>query len=210
VAVSVEPVSIPDNGSRLLVDAVPRMIDKAAVVLGEDDLLDGTPTLLLVEQFDMFVVANSKSLKRTAFLIVGDSGAAEEIVQIALIKVNKKWASIAATGAALPYVRTAVVRTSITWQRRRWHGERASATLPELADSDAFKVVDTRDRLRHALTALPRRQRAAVVLRHYLDLDEAETAAVLGCSTGTVKSQTSKGLAKLRAALDSDSDEASN
>jgi RNA polymerase sigma-70 factor (sigma-E family) len=208
--VSVEPVSIRDNGSRLLVDAVAPMIDKAAVLLGEDDLLDGTPMLLVAEQFDMFVVTNSKSLKRTAFLIVGDSGAADEIVQIALIKVNKKWASIAATGAALPYVRTAVVRTSITWKRRRWHGERASETLPELADSDAFNVVDTRDRLRHALTALPRRQRAAVVLRHYLDLDEAETAAVLGCSTGTVKSQTSKGLAKLRAALDSESDEPSN
>ena len=119
--------------------------------------------------------------------IVGDSGAAEEIVQIALIKVHKKWASIVASGAALPYVRSAVVRTAISWRRRRWHGERSSAAPPELADSDAFSVLDTRDRLRRALTALPRRQRAAVVLRHYLDVEEAETAAVLGSSTGTVK-----------------------
>ena len=65
-------------------------------------------------------------------------------------------------------------------------------------------AIDNRDRLRRALASLPRRQRAAVVLRHYVDLDEAATAAVLGCSVGTVKSQTAKGLARLRASIDSE------
>ena len=64
--------------------------------------------------------------------------------------------------------------------------------------------LDNRDRLRRALAELPRRQRAAVVLRHYLDLDEAATAAALGCSIGTVKSQTAKGLARLRTSIDSE------
>jgi len=67
-----------------------------------------------------------------------------------------------------------------------------------------LNAVDNRDRLRRALAELPRRQRAAVVLRHYLDLDEAATAAALGCSVGTVKSQTAKGLARLRTSIDSE------
>jgi RNA polymerase sigma factor (sigma-70 family) len=74
--------------------------------------------------------------------------------------------------------------------------------VPDHAGLDATTVVDNRDRLRRALADLPRRQRAAVVLRHYLDLDEAATATALGCSIGTVKSQTSKGLARLRASID--------
>ena len=140
---------------------------------------------------------------RCAYLMVGDVGAAQDVVQIALVKVAKRWESVTAAGHPLPYVRSAVVHAAISWRRRKWHGEVPNGALPENAGVDDVSTVDNRDRLRRALAELPRRQRAAVVLRHYLDLDEAATAAALGCSIGTVKSQTNKGLARLRASLDS-------
>jgi RNA polymerase sigma-70 factor (sigma-E family) len=127
------------------------------------------------------------------------------VVQIALVKVARRWTSVAASGHPLPYVRSAVVHAAISWRRRKWHGEIPSGALPDHGGADALSAVDNRDRLRRALAELPRRQRAAVVLRHYLDLDEAATAAALGCSIGTVKSQTAKGLARLRTSIDSES-----
>jgi RNA polymerase sigma-70 factor (sigma-E family) len=155
------------------------------------------------DTFDTFVVSNDRALIRCAFLIVGDIGAAHDVVQIALVKVSRRWEEIVANGPPLPYVRAAVVRTAISWRRRRWHGEKPTGTLPDPADADAVHTIDDRDRLRRALASLPPRQRAAVVLRHYLDLDERAAAAALGCSIGTIKSQTSKGLERLRAVLDS-------
>jgi RNA polymerase sigma-70 factor (sigma-E family) len=155
------------------------------------------------ESFDTFVVTHGKSLIRCAFHIVGDVGAAQDVVQIALAKVARRWSAIVGKGYPLPYVRATVVRTAISWRRRKWHGEQPTAALPERAATDALQAVDNRDRLRRGLEALPPRQRAAVVLRHYLDLDERSAAVALGCSIGTVKSQTAKGLERLRAALDS-------
>jgi RNA polymerase sigma-70 factor (sigma-E family) len=154
------------------------------------------------DEFDGFVIAHATSLVRCAYLIVGDVGAAQDVVQIALAKVARRWPTVVARGDPLPYARTAVVHAAISWRRRKWHGEVPGGTLPEQAATDATGVVDDHDRLRRALAHLPRRQRAAVVLRHYLDLDESATAAVLGCSVGTVKSQTSKGLTRLRVAVD--------
>jgi RNA polymerase sigma factor (sigma-70 family) len=107
-----------------------------------------------------------------------------------------------AEGDPTPYVRTVVVRTAIAWRRRRWRGEVPTSPLPEATGADHVGAVDGRERLRHALLAVPRRQRAALVLRFYDDLSEAETARIMGCSVGTVKSQTAKGLARLRAVLD--------
>jgi RNA polymerase sigma-70 factor (sigma-E family) len=157
------------------------------------------------ESFDVFVVTYSKTLVRCAYLIVGDASTAQDVVQIALVKVARRWTSVAASGHPLPYVRSAVVHAAISWRRRKWHGEIPSGALPDHGGADALSAVDNRDRLRRALAELPRRQRAAVVLRHYLDLDEAATAAALGCSIGTVKSQTAKGLARLRTSIDSES-----
>jgi RNA polymerase sigma-70 factor (sigma-E family) len=155
------------------------------------------------ETFEAFVVMHGPLLTRCAFLIVGDAGAAQDVVQIALAKVSRRWPTIIEAGPPLPYVRTAVVRTAISWRRRRWHGEVPTAAIPERADADVLLAVDQRDRLRRGLAALPPRQRAAVVLRHYLDLDERAAATALGCSIGTIKSQTAKGLERLRAALES-------
>jgi RNA polymerase sigma factor (sigma-70 family) len=99
-------------------------------------------------------------------------------------------------------VRTVIVRTAIAWRRRRWRGEVPTSPVPEESGRDHLGAVDGRERLRHALLLVPRRQRAALVLRFYEDLSEAETARVMGCSVGTVKSQTAKGLVRLRALLD--------
>ncbi len=156
------------------------------------------------ESFDVFVVTHSRTLVRCAYLIVGDASTAQDVVQIALVKVAKRWDSVLAKGHPLPYVRSAVVHTAISWRRRKWHGEVPHGVLTDQPGIDALNAVDNRDRLRRALAELPRRQRAAVVLRHYLDLDEAATAAALGCSIGTVKSQTAKGLARLRVSIDSE------
>ncbi|HEY0520888.1 MAG TPA: SigE family RNA polymerase sigma factor [Ilumatobacteraceae bacterium] len=173
--------------------------------VGDDGTDEGEAAVVRpFESFDVFVLTHSKTLVRCAFLIVGDAGSAQDVVQNALVKVSRRWGSVVANGHPLPYVRAAVVHAAISWRRRKWHGEVANGALPEVAERDAISAVDNRDRLRRALADLPRRQRAAVVLRHYLDLDEAATAAALGCSIGTVKSQTAKGLARLRTSIDFD------
>jgi RNA polymerase sigma-70 factor (sigma-E family) len=97
------------------------------------------------------------------------------------------------------YVRAIMVNTYATWWRRRWNSERPVESLPEeVATGNEFDARDQRHDLWAALGRLPRRQRAVVVLRYYDGLSEAETAALLGCSVGTVKSQASKALSKLR------------
>jgi RNA polymerase sigma factor (sigma-70 family) len=90
-----------------------------------------------------------------------------------------------------------MVRLAGRWAKRRWHGEVPTDAVPEpIDDSDASSGIDVRD----ALTLLPWHHRAVLVLRYFDDLTEVETAAVLGCSTGTVKSRASRALAALRAA----------
>lgn len=98
------------------------------------------------------------------------------------------------------YVRKVIVTTYISWwRRRRWRSEAATEPLPEKpGDEDATRDVDQRDAVWRALARLPARQRAVIVLRYYEDLTEAQVAEVLGCSIGTVKSQASRALTKLR------------
>ena len=95
-------------------------------------------------------------------------------------------------------MRRILVNTYATWWRRRWNGEVATEELPETHAGDGSGASDTGHDLWTAMERLPKRQRAVVVLRYFEDLTEAETARLLGCSVGTVKSQTSKALAKLR------------
>lgn len=148
------------------------------------------------EGFSGFVVARSPALLRTARLITGDTELAQDLVQSALAKAWQRWSRIDAPEA---YVRTAMVRTYLTWRRRRWHGEAPTEMLPE-SGTDQWEAVDTATVVRAALGALPPRQRAVIVLRFLDDLTEAETAEALGCTVGTVKSQASKALARLRVA----------
>jgi RNA polymerase sigma-70 factor (sigma-E family) len=146
--------------------------------------------------FDEFVATRSTALLRTAYLLTGDHGLAEDLLQTALAKCWFAWSRI--DGPPEPYVRRALATTYATWWRRRWRGERPTGELPDRGHPPATAPVEDRDALWRALGALPRRQRAVVVLRYYEDLSEAETAAALGISTGTVKSQSAKALAALR------------
>jgi RNA polymerase sigma-70 factor (sigma-E family) len=146
------------------------------------------------DSFDAFVLARSRKLLRTAYLLTQDHALAEDLVQTALAKAWFAWSRIEG-GDPEPYVRKVMVNTYASWWRRRWNGEHPTEELPENAVHDS---PDDRTDVWTALQRLPRRQRAVVVLRYYEDLSEAETARVLGCSPGTVKSQTSKAFAKLR------------
>jgi len=151
------------------------------------------------EAFEALVETRSTGLLRTAYLLTGDWGTAEDLLQTALAKTWFHWSSIRDHGAAEAYVRKVMSRTSATWWRRKWHGERPTEALPEvLSGDDVFHDADRRELLRQALAALPPKQRAIVVLRFYEDLSEVQVAELLGCSLGTVKSTTSRALARLR------------
>jgi len=169
---------------------------------------DGTHIAHVVwvdEGFAAFVRDRSAGLARTAFLLTADRYAAEDLLQTTLIKVADRWTRIATTGDPTAYIRKVMLHTAISWRRRRWHGELPTAAVPESASSDDG-IATADERLRGALAQVPPRQRAALVLRYYDDLTETETAAALGCSVGTVKSQTAKGLARLRTLLGTEHD----
>lgn len=146
-----------------------------------------------VAAFDDFVAARSRALLRTAYLLTHDHALAEDLVQTTLAKAWFSWKRI--SGDPEPYVRKILVNTYATWWRRKWNGEQPTEELPERAAPEtATEPTD----LWVAMERLPRRMRAVIVLRYFEDLTEAQTADALGCSVGTVKSQTSKALAKLR------------
>jgi RNA polymerase sigma-70 factor (sigma-E family) len=155
------------------------------------------------QEFTEFVQAAWAGLYRTAYLLLGDRGLAEDLVQTALAKTYAAWPGVRDVQAAPGYARTTLVNTASSWFRRKsWRNELphelASGELPDDAQDH-----DPSDRpaLLEALGHLPPRQRAVVVLRFYEDLSVAETAHALGCSAGTVKSQTSKALDTLRRLL---------
>lgn len=142
-------------------------------------------------------------LYRTAYLLLGDAAEAEDLVQTALAKTYASWSKVRDLEAAPGYARTTMVNTATSWFRRRsWRNERPTEVLPEAAARD--RDPSDRPALVAALAQLPPRQRAVVVLRFYDDLSVAETATALSVSEGTVKSQTSEALAKLRVLLGDD------
>jgi RNA polymerase sigma-70 factor (sigma-E family) len=144
-------------------------------------------------RFDDFVAARSRALLRTAYLLTHDHALAEDLLQASLAKAWFSWKRI--HGEPEPYVRKILVNTYASWWRRKWNGEQPTEVLPERA---APETTPEPTDLWTAMEHLPRRMRAVIVLRYFEDLTEAQTADVLGCSVGTVKSQTSKALAKLR------------
>ncbi|MEV0720789.1 SigE family RNA polymerase sigma factor [Asanoa sp. NPDC050611] len=153
--------------------------------------------MITPEGFDEFVVSRSPRLLRVAYLLTRDWALAEDLLQTALARAWEAWARI--DGDAEPYVRRIIVNTYASSWRRRWRGELPTADLPEPAGpADPHRGLDDRDQLWRALGRLPRRQRAVLVLRFFEDLAEAEIAEALGCSIGTVKSQASRAMAKLR------------
>jgi RNA polymerase sigma-70 factor (ECF subfamily) len=150
--------------------------------------------------FRDFVVARSPALLRTAYLLAGgDWALAEDLLQTALTKTYLAWRRIKDQNARESYVRTTLATTATSWWRRRWHGERATAVLPESATAATGHQFEERDALWRLVLKLPVRQRAVLVLRFYEDLSETQIAHTLGLSPGTVKSHTSRALATLRA-----------
>lgn len=149
-------------------------------------------------EFSEYMAARQASLLRTAYLISGDRHTAEDLVQTALAKLYLAWDRVEDRGSLDGYVRRVIVNEhNSLWRRPFKRREHATDEVPERAaptedgghDADLWAFVQ----------GLPRKQRAAVVLRYYEQLSEAETAEVLGVSVGTVKSQTSRALAALRA-----------
>jgi RNA polymerase sigma-70 factor (sigma-E family) len=156
----------------------------------------GTPSEAAA--FDAFVRARMPALLRFAHAMTGDPHTAADLVQDALVRTGMRWSRLDRTGDPEAYVRRAIVngRTS------RWRKLRRETLVDAIPDR--VRVVEPArhdDQLWRLLCALPTRQRAVIVLRYYEDLSEDEIAATLGCAPGTVKSQASKALAKLRAAM---------
>jgi len=159
------------------------------------------------EAFEALVENAWPGLVRLGTALVGDRHAAEDLAQTALLKTYEHWRRIREPAAAGAYARTALVRDAVRLRTRRRREERRDhESLPELASRDVAPGAALSVALERALTALPTPQRAALVLRHLLDLSEADTATALGCSVGTVKSRCSRAAASLRAAglLDDD------
>src|SRR6188472_4188402 len=148
--------------------------------------------------FHEFVAARSASLFRTALLMVGDHQLAQDLLQESLVKTYVAWPRLRDVSSAEAYTRKTIVTTAISWRRRRSFHERPTDVLPDTAVPDPGEAVTTHASMVAHLRTLPPRQRAAIVLRYYEDLSEAQTAEVMGCSVGTVKAQVSTGLGRLR------------
>lgn len=158
------------------------------------------------EDFGEYVAARQRSLVRMAYLLTGQRESAEDLVQAALARTYLAWGRIRDKAAADGYVRKIMVREHIGWWRRAWrHRERTVENVPDKGATPAHDPCE-RDELWQLVKTLPPRQKAVVVLRFYEDLSEAQTAELLDCSIGTVKSQTSRALAKLRTRLGENED----
>ena len=152
--------------------------------------------------FEEFARLRLASLLRFAVVLTGDRNLAEDIVQDVLLKARGRWQRIAAVELPEAYVRRILVNEHISWWRRFGRRELASGYQgKEKTGLDPADASAQRLDLAAALARLPKRQRAVIILRFYEDLTEAETAAAMGCSVGTVKSQASAGLARLRRLL---------
>jgi RNA polymerase sigma-70 factor (sigma-E family) len=149
------------------------------------------------EALELLYERHYAELVRLAFALTSDWGLAEELAQEAFVRVWRSWGNIRDQQSAPAYLRTTVVNLARRSLRRRLRERRA---WPDAGDPRSADPGDSIDLLR-ALARLPARKRACVVLRFYMDLSEADTAAALGVSVGTVKSQTAKGLRRLHRLL---------
>lgn len=153
--------------------------------------------------FDEFAAAHSAELIKLAFMVSGDRGRAEDAAQEALVRAYQRWSRLE---NPLAYARRVAVNATRDEWRRAQRATRAHEHATTLARLEGISDIETsvlqRDALMSALAELPHRQRAVIALRYLTDLSEAETAAVLEISVGTVKSQTFDALARLRQTLD--------
>ena len=154
------------------------------------------------QEFDAYFRARRDAVRRTAYLLCGDWHRADDHAQAAFVALHRHWRRIRDRAALDAWMRRTLVRSVVDESRRPWRRERSTDEVISIAPVDGpADGVATRHVLVDGLRAVPPRQRAVLVLRFLEGLDVAATAEVLGCSTGTVKSQTAHGLAALRAAL---------
>lgn len=138
-------------------------------------------------------------LRAAWLLTAGDWALAEDLVQTAFSEVWRRWDRVAGMDAPDAYAHKVMVNAFLRWRGRRWTGELPSPELPETATSTGgFQQVDVRLSVRDALRELTAKQRTVIMLRYFEDRTETETADIMGCSVGTVKSQSAKALARLR------------
>ena len=157
-----------------------------------------------MDDFDAFVASNLEQLLKTAYLITWDAGEAEDLVQECLFKVARRWRRVRRMAQPQAYARRMLVNLALDGARGRARRRGELDGTSAVADGpapDLFIGLETRAELVDALARLTPRQRAVLVLRYFDDLTEAQTAKVLGCSPGTVKSNASRGLARLREVL---------
>ncbi|GAB3451185.1 SigE family RNA polymerase sigma factor [Actinophytocola sediminis] len=145
-----------------------------------------------------YVTARLDSLRRIAYLLCHDWHTADDLVSITITKLYRHFARVKDDERLDGYVRRIMLHAWLDERRRPWRREQPTAELPDVGSLTEHEVLD-RSQLLDLLDGMPPRQRAAVVLRRYCDLSVAETAEILGCTTGTVKSQTARGLELLRA-----------
>jgi RNA polymerase sigma-70 factor (sigma-E family) len=160
--------------------------------------------------FEQFAASSADELLRTAYLLAWDLTEAEDLVQETLLRIAKRWPRVRSMEHPLAYARRVLTNLALDGAERR---SRRRAELnggppePDAPHADHAALIDTRSELLTALGTLPVRQRTVLVLRYFVDLPEAEVAAILGCSLGTVKSTASRALAKLEQQLSESSTE---
>ena len=157
-------------------------------------------------EFEQFVAQSSNGLLRTAYLVVGDLPEAEDLVQDCLLVVARRWPRVCSMEQPRAYARRVLLNLALDGSKQRSRhrhelGGDPPTDGPDETSTNELSAIDSRSELIQALSALPPRQRAVLVLRYFEDLSEAQVAATLGWSVGTVKSSASRGLARLQQAL---------
>lgn len=155
------------------------------------------------QEFAEYFAAKRDSVRRTAYLLCGDWHRADDLAQTAFVALHRRWNRIRDRGATDAYLRKTLIRASIDESRRPWRREQQVERLPEPEPAGGLldEQVATRADLLAGLRDVPPKQRAVLVLRYFEGLDVAGVAKALGCSEGNVKSQTARGLTRLRTAL---------
>ncbi|OLF09478.1 RNA polymerase subunit sigma-24 [Actinophytocola xinjiangensis] len=159
-------------------------------------------------RFREFAREQSAALRRTGYLLCGDWHLADDLTQQTLIKLYRAWPRLERDAAPVSYARKVLLRCWLDERRRPWRrAERRDGEIPDGADPatgpvEAHELVSLRAALFRSLDELGPRQRAVLVLRYFESLSITETAAALGCTEGTVKSQAARGLAALRTSVD--------
>jgi len=149
--------------------------------------------------FEQFVAEHQHGLLRFATALTGDAAAGEDVVQDVLVRAHRHWDRVGATDVPYAYVRRMIVNEFVSW-RRKWARQVPVAEVgePDTGHRDHAADIAERDALLREIAALPRRQRAVIVLRYFEDLSDPEIAAVLGCSQSTVRGYAMRALTTLR------------